>query len=1529
MKRCSRRPNGIAGVSLTSRNLRRLPLRVSLLLALCLCLWSHFHESIPPVAPITKGPSPAGGAPSVAFQKEPIIKVPVIPSTATADAESLAVAHRRVAILRRLCETDPDRAMREALSWSEWITLPEPIRNAVEKPISWRANLDVFPACGGIGKVSRELRHQGIRYEAFVTSPLEDVLSQSQGSIHGVLLGDRVLLGGRGIVPMEEHTADAVAKHLGVEISTWNREDGSGIREDEEAIGLVGGEVFAFASKEERAEVDHGLMALMRSPNPRAMALALQERPLPQELPALALTAASSWTETEKRVLAIRVDFSDEPGEAISQSALETLLVQASDDIEAMAYGKTFLTSTVTPEVFRLPQTAAYYVNGGNHRSGELADDAKALASAAGYTLTDYDIHLYAFGAVGFPYTGLGNIGGGDHWNAGYYDNTHVLVHEFGHNYGVGHASFWQTIGGRPMDRSGLGGDSPIEHEEYGDIFDPMGDGGLPEGQFNMYLRRYLNWISEDNVIKPMTSGIYRIYAFDHPEALEKPTVALQLQAGNSEHYWVGLRRAFPGTDPIANSASVVWAFGGGRTRLLDMTQGSLAEGRTLRDDRTDAGLPVGASFTDPTGAFTLKTVAQGGTGMNAYLDMEVIFHEEGGLYRFFTDTSRSEKGLLGSYVNGSLRGVDQPDWRVSQSIAGQRVDSSLEFTGEGWGNRTEVGITGGTDANWEHFSVQWDGVIDVKNRFRLATSSGDSSRFWIDLNGNGSFESSELVNNHWGAAQGDRVGDYSNWLTAGLYAIRVQYEEEVGGNRFRFVHERPTRRLYDLFTSASELTKGLVGSYIDQSLRAVPEPTDWRVAQSVAGTRIDPELFFVNSGWGNRSAAGLTKGSDADWEDFSVQWDGFIRIHETCRLVTRSDDGSRFWIDLNGDGDYEDALELTNNHWGSGQGETYGELSSRLLPGLYAIRVQYEEGGGGNVMGLSGFLESSYADSTVDWSGRGTQGEQGWSYGYRSVSAGEGNDYDPVAAFTHFVREESADWWNGEQWDYPMGDTPWTQLGRSESHPNGTNSGEEQWAIRRWHVDVTEPTAVAIGFGAESIGCDFGDGYDVSVYLNGQEIGNLSMPAGSTERKQETIYATIAPGDLIDLVHKPRANDTCDRASSWMRIESPRLFVEGQLDYGPVILGQAVSLPLIISNRSETPVTIDDIDRPAGIQLDWTGGEVPPFGTQVINATLAPSTSGSYDGQVLVRPMDPLAMFEVPITGFGQQAGEEAFLYAPSTAGSVAPNVNGAATSASEGIILTPAEAGQAGSVWFDQPIAANKGFTARVDVSISDLGIGGADGFVVAMQNHGTGNTTLLGGNGDSRGFYAGPDLTNTLAIEFDSWNANHAKLIASGNRDQPLDSLAFPGYLEQDVNVSVRVDYDPAAKQLSATVGDRGSLMATVDLPAIIGGSNVMFGVTAGTGGAFEKHVLTAFRVSTWEVMENRGVEPANSLARPDGFTAHWETAAGVPYALEYTPNLSPPQWRVIAERIGTGNVIAFTDEELARISQARGFYRIVRW
>lgn len=168
------------------------------------------------------------------------------------------------------------------------------------------------------------------------------------------------------------------------------------------------------------------------------------------------------------------------------------------------------------------------------------------------------------------------------------------------------------------------------------------------------------------------------------------------------------------------------------------------------------------------------------------------------------------------------------------------------------------------------------------------------------------------------------------------------------------------------LFTAADLQQTGLVGSYVNSSLRAYATQDDWRVSQTIVGTRTDPTIDFLTGDFGTRAQVGVTGGTDANWDNFSTQWDGYLQVPAAgTRLLLRSTHGSRMWIDLNNDGLFgSSGAEYVTNFWGS-TGSTTGTLSTAIpTAGTYRIRVQYEHATGSEQAFLE-WLTPDYAGRT------------------------------------------------------------------------------------------------------------------------------------------------------------------------------------------------------------------------------------------------------------------------------------------------------------------------------------------------------------------------------------------------------------------------------------------------------------------------------------------------------------------------------------------------------------------------------------
>ena len=343
---------------------------------------------------------------------------------------------------------------------------------------------------------------------------------------------------------------------------------------------------------------------------------------------------AQAWTHGTKKILVIRIDFSDLAGTPINfydsdAPITEDYAVNLINDAggvrefyEEGSFGKTTLSmapavagdSPDVTGVLRMPQTASYYAT--NNFTSLLHSDARAAATTAGFAVNDYDrigvvfSRLSALLGSKITFGGLGDIEGKKFWINSEYD-LRVVAHELGHNYGLHHANLWQVSDGNPVSPTGVS-------DEYGDIFDMMGSGGASENHFSHWNKSLMQWIPDTSVSTISSGGTYRVYRFDHSGADFGNSLALKIVRNRDQDYWIGLRRATSNAS-MDGGAYVLWGYNENReSELLDLT--------APVNDLASAALAVGFTFNDSVAGITLNPVAQGGSGADEWLDVQVTF---------------------------------------------------------------------------------------------------------------------------------------------------------------------------------------------------------------------------------------------------------------------------------------------------------------------------------------------------------------------------------------------------------------------------------------------------------------------------------------------------------------------------------------------------------------------------------------------------------------------------------------------------------------------------------------------------------------------------------------------------------------------------------------------------------------------------------------------------------------------------------------------------------------------------------------
>jgi hypothetical protein len=145
-----------------------------------------------------------------------------------------------------------------------------------------------------------------------------------------------------------------------------------------------------------------------------------------------------------------------------------------------------------------------------------------------------------------------------------------------------------------------------------------MTSGAPLYNDLNPWFKSLLGWITPDQVTTVSTSGVYRVYRFDHPDA--KGTLALKVVKDDTRDYWIGFRRGIPWASSLQHGAYVFWGYKNGNLHsdLLDMG-GPASQG-------TEPGLRVGATFVDPIAGIVIRTESEGGESPHEYLDMKISF---------------------------------------------------------------------------------------------------------------------------------------------------------------------------------------------------------------------------------------------------------------------------------------------------------------------------------------------------------------------------------------------------------------------------------------------------------------------------------------------------------------------------------------------------------------------------------------------------------------------------------------------------------------------------------------------------------------------------------------------------------------------------------------------------------------------------------------------------------------------------------------------------------------------------------------
>lgn len=542
--------------------------------------------------------------------------------------QGVALVRERRAAMLELIQTDPQAALAAAMPRAERERLPTEIQEQLETIISVRAPLDLVATCFHPDEPDKcthdhEEHHStffdGKPYQVHVYGSRLNDLSIPNTSMHGIAIDNHLALSESRVRVLD---ADETLL-AGISLPT------------PEAVAVeANGEVTVLPSIEALPEFEAAI--LDGEDNPTYIASDAGDG-----TSTISRRPNEAHASGDKKLLLILVDYSDLPGRPLNRSAgnqplteqMASNLINGSNGVRQFfidsSFGKTdvIMAPTVNGDspditaVLRMPETASYYSNTGG--STALNAHARAAATAAGY---DPD----GFQRVCVYTTNLANYGGGTLFNGwggraavggvtstynGFWD-FRVVAHELGHNWGLRHANLWRVTDGNP---GSLAGTSIA----YGDDFDTMGAAaGSHLKHFSPWNKSLLWWIPDAAIPAAQTSGIYRVHRFDHGSANLALPRALKIVRDDTRDYWIGYRRANPSTG-FYNGAYVTWGYNDGRK------EGDLLDMNTPGTGIADAALNMNQTYTNSEGSVEFTPIAQGGSGGDEWIDIQVVFPGE------------------------------------------------------------------------------------------------------------------------------------------------------------------------------------------------------------------------------------------------------------------------------------------------------------------------------------------------------------------------------------------------------------------------------------------------------------------------------------------------------------------------------------------------------------------------------------------------------------------------------------------------------------------------------------------------------------------------------------------------------------------------------------------------------------------------------------------------------------------------------------------------------------------------------------
>ncbi len=245
-----------------------------------------------------------------------------------------------------------------------------------------------------------------------------------------------------------------------------------------------------------------------------------------------------------------------------------------------------------------------------------ISQDAQAAMSAKGHDPSKYSQLMYHFPQAGCDFAGLADIGSPqfaarDSWYQSSLDCV-VRNQELGHNYGMGHSHAYDC-GVDDMGNDVVFADN-CGHIEYGDPYDPMGDGCA---HINAVQKLYMGWLDGCNLVDATADGTFNLVPLERPC---NGTQALRIPAFDGRSYYLEYRQPIGAFDAdlgldgvLVHVSNDFGGFGPSPYFLRVGENGVMKTGTSFTDPMGTVSFTVDAMDADH--AVVTVTFADGGSG--------------------------------------------------------------------------------------------------------------------------------------------------------------------------------------------------------------------------------------------------------------------------------------------------------------------------------------------------------------------------------------------------------------------------------------------------------------------------------------------------------------------------------------------------------------------------------------------------------------------------------------------------------------------------------------------------------------------------------------------------------------------------------------------------------------------------------------------------------------------------------------------------------------------------------------------------